>query len=318
MGTDMNSDLTPGRCDARDDTPTRPGVRPHWRAAANLHADLFAETAPPAPARGEIWSIAHADGPEHELLLAVIITLGPQAATIVPLSTDVDHATEWDLLLPVQTLGYRVIAQPKLAGTAPLTRIVTPLSAVMPESVRDLERLLDAVDSGQAVPPDQLPVGPWVLSDRDPRLAARRRAAELLGAYLSLQHDDPLAEWQSLGAILTRGARATGIDLATVVDEPRWTSRLQADRLDPFALLPPRKLAHMLKTLRIGWTDRVRDAVYRLASQYAPRDVPQGTVFGRRQAPRGRRHRPPGSATPASADPAGDYVKAVERELGQA
>ena len=74
----------------------------------------------------------------------------------------------------------------------------------------------------------------------------------------------------------------------------------------------------MLKTLRIGWTDRVRDAVYRLASQCAPRDVPQGTVFGRRQGTRGRRHRPSGSATPASADPPGDYVKAVERELGQA
>lgn len=313
----MNSDLTPGRSGARDNTPAQPGVRPHWRAAANLHADLFADATEPAPVRGEIWTIRHADAPDQELLLAVITMISAHAATVVPLSTDIDHATEWDLLLPTETLGYQVIAQPKLAGTAPRDRLDRRLSAVMPESRRDLDQLLEAANAGQAIPPEELPVGPWVLSDRDPRLTARTRAAEHLRAYVTLLHEDPIAEWQSLGSILTRGSRATGIDLATVVDEPRWTSRLQTDQLNLLALLPPRKMAAMLRTLRIGWTERVRDAVYRVASLYASSDVPKGTVFGRRQGKRGRQHRPPSSSRHASADPAGDYVKAVERELGE-
>lgn len=107
------------------------------------------------------------------------------------------------------------------------------------------------------------------------------------------------------------------IDLATVVGEPRWTTRLQTDQLDPFAMLPPRKMAEMLKTLRIGWTTRVRDAVYRLASQFAPSEIPRGAVFGRRQGKRGRRRTPASASEHASADAAADYVRAVERELGK-
>jgi hypothetical protein len=59
-------------------------------------------------------------------------------------------------------------------------------------------------------------------------------------------------------------ARATGVDLATVLDEPRWASRLQADQLNPFAMVPARRMAQLLKTLRVGWTEGVRDAMYRL------------------------------------------------------
>ncbi|MHB1569342.1 MAG: hypothetical protein ACYC0H_09065 [Solirubrobacteraceae bacterium] len=312
----MNSDLTPGRPGARDDTSARPGATARWRAAANLHADLFADAGEPTPARGEIWSLRHTERSDEELLLAVIIATGPEAATVVPLSTDTNQATEWDLLLPTQTLGYRVIAQPKLAGTAARARLERRVSALMPESRRDLEQLVDAANAGRALPPEPLPVGPWVLSERDPRLAARARAAQHARMYLSLLHEDPSAEWQSLGSILTRGARATGIDLATVV-EPRWTTRLQADQLNPFAMLPPRRMAELLRTLRIGWSDRVRDAVYRLASQFAPSEVAQGTVFGRRQGTRGRRRSPPSSSQRASADAASDYVAAVERELGE-
>lgn len=311
----MNSDLTPGPPGARDTAPSPPGIRPHWRAATNLNAALFADSPEPAPVDGDIWSIRHLVSADAELVLAVITAISGDTATVVPLSTTVNHATEWDLVLPIATLGYPAIVQAKLAGTLAPDRLERRLSALMPESRRDLDQLLSATDAGKPIPPEPLPVGPWVLSENDPRLTARTRAAGRLGDYLTLVHDDPISEWRSLGSILVRGSRATGIDLASVLDEPRWAGRLQADQLNPFAMLPARKMAQLLKTLRIGWTERVRDATYRLAFRYASSDIPRGTVFGRRQGTRAPRRAAAASSCQAETDKASEYVKDVEREL---
>jgi hypothetical protein len=312
----MNSDLPPCRSGAHGTASGSSPIRPHWREASNLHAALFADEIEPAPTQGEIWSIRQPAAPDAELLLAVIIAVGTETTTVVPVSTTVGNATEWDLVLPIATLGYGAVVQPKLAGSVAPELLERRLSTLMPESRHDLDQLLAATAAGQAVPPEGLPVGPWVLSEDDPRLAARAAAAEQLSAYLTLLAPDPISEWRSLGAILMRGSRATGIELSAVLDQPRWASRLQNDQLNPFALLPPRKMAELLKALRIGWSERVRDAVYRLASQYAPKEVAHGVVFGRRQGTRSPRRSPARAPDNASVDPAGDYVRAVERELG--
>lgn len=311
----MNSDQPPAAPRAPDMAPGSQGIRRHWRAASNLHAALFAETPEPAPAHGEIWSIRRPISADAELVLAVITAVSGDSATVVPLSTAVTHATEWDLVLPTETLGYSAIVQAKLAGTLAPDRLERRLSALMPESRRDLTQLLAAADAGKAIPPGPLPVGPWVLSEDDPRLTARTRAAERLAAYITLVHPDPISEWQSLGSILARGSRATGIDLATVLDEPRWASQLEADQLNPFAMLPARKMAELLKTLRVGWTERVRDAMYRLAFQYASSDAPRGTVFGRRQGTRAPRRAAAVGSSQAGSDKASEYVDDVEREM---
>jgi hypothetical protein len=310
----MNSDLPSGCPGARDTTPNSPGICPQWRVATNLHASLFADGPEPTPSDGEIWSIRHPLGADADLVLAAITAVDDDTVAVVPLSTTVDDATEWDLVLPLATLGYPAIVQPKLAGIVASDRLEQRLSALMPESRRDLAQLLAISAAGKAIPPENLPVGPWVLSENDPRLTARVSTADRLAGYFTLVHDDPISEWRSLGSIIMRGSRATGIDLATVLDQPRWASRLQADQLNPFAMLPARKMAELLKTLRIGWTERVRDAMYGLASQYTPSDIPTGTVFGRRQGTRARRaaeRSPPKSGT----DAAIEYVNDVKREL---
>ena len=310
----MNSDLTPGPPGARDGAAGPPGIRPHWRDAVNLHAALFADTPEPPPADGEIWRIRHPHETDAELVLAVITATSVDAATVVPLSSTVEEATEWDLVLPIATLGYPAIVQPRLAGTLAPERLERRLSALMPESRRDLQLMLAAADAGRGIPPDHLPVGPWVLSENDQRLAARTRAAQHLAAYLTLVHADPVSEWRSLGSILVRGSRATGIELATALEEPRWASRLQADELNPIAMLPARKMAQLLRTLRVDWTERVRDATYRLAQKFASTDISSGTVFARRQGTRARRGA--GSRSrPAATDKASEYVDEVEREL---
>jgi hypothetical protein len=312
----MSSDQHPGQPDARPQPASAGGLRPHWRSAVSAYGALLAEGGTQTAARGDIWTI-HNRTRTHDtgLLLAVVTAIDADTATVVPLSTEVSRATEWDLDLPFQTLGYQAVAQAKLAGTITLDQLDQRLSTLMPESRRDLNALLDAAQAGQSIPPQQLPVGPWVLSDADQRLHERVRCAEALRSYLTPLEEDPVSEWHSLGTILVRGARATGIDLAVIVEDPRWVQKLTVDELDPFAALPPRRMAQLLKTLRIGWTERVRDAVYRLAVKYAPSDVPHGAVFGRRQGKRASRRRDALSSPRAGEQAANDYVNAVQREL---
>ncbi|MGZ4186750.1 MAG: hypothetical protein ACXVFA_15345 [Solirubrobacteraceae bacterium] len=124
-----------------------------------------------------------------------------------------------------------------------------------------------------------------------------------------------MAEWQSLGAILARGSHASGVDLAAAIGDPDQAEQLRTDRLNLFEALPPRKMAQLLAALRVGWTERVRDAIYRLAVQLTPTDVAYTQVLGRRQRKRERsaRARPTQRQRDRAAS---DYVDAVERELG--
>lgn len=311
----MNSDLTPGSPgspSARDRAGGAPGIRPHWRDAVNLEASLFADAPKPAPAFGDVWSIRHPHDADAELILAVITAISTDIANVVPLASNIEQATEWDLVLPIATLGYPAVVQTRLAGTVAPERLERRLSALMPESRRDLHQLLTAADAGHAIPPEHLPVGPWVLSENDPRLAARIRVAERLTAYVTLIHDDPISEWQSLGSILARGSRATGIDLSTLLDDPDAARRMEADLLNPFAALPAPKMAHLLQTLRISWTERVREATFRLAAQYGAGDISRNLVFARRLGSRASRTC---TARETRHSKASQYVDEVQREL---
>lgn len=309
----MNSDLTPDRPGSACPC-SRPPSLPDWRAATAAHHALFGDPQQPA-ATGEIWSVRdRADEPDDELLLVVVMSVAEDTVDVVPLSTEVRSATEWDLFLPAATLGYRAIAQPKLAGTIAPNQLDQRLSSLMPESAGGLIELLTAAGTGVSIPPAHLPLGPWVLSERDERLQARARAAERLQSYLTLTLPDPGAEWQSLGAILARGSHASGVDLAVAVGDTDQAEQLRSDQLNLFEALPPRKMAQLLATLRIGWTERVRGAIYQIASQLTPTGVAYTPVLGRRQGRRGRSAR--GRRSQRSREQAAsDYVDAIAREI---
>jgi hypothetical protein len=306
----MNADLSPDHPDLACGVP----LERDWRAASAAYHSLFGDEQQPVVS-GEIWTVRdRADDPDEELLLVVVMAVTGDAVRVVPLSSEVRSATEWDLFLPAATLGYRAIAQPKLAGTVALNQLDQRLSSLMPESAQNLTELATAADAGVSIPPEHLPLGPWVLTERDERLTARACTADRLQGYLTLALADPMAEWRSLGAILVRGSRASGVDLAIAVGDPGQAEQLRADRLNLFEALPPRKMAQLLAALRIGWTERVRDAIYRLAAQLTPTDVAYTPVLGRRRRKRERSGR--GRQTQRQRDrAAGDYVDAVEREL---
>src|SRR3954454_5272221 len=63
----------------------------------------------PSVSQGDVALIAAPDS--DELLLAVVVRESDDAVTIVPLSEETTYAAEWDLLIPKDVLGYRVIAE---------------------------------------------------------------------------------------------------------------------------------------------------------------------------------------------------------------
>ncbi len=285
-----------------------------WRAADAAYGALFGEPSGPSP--GEIWTLsAAAPSAPDGLLLAVITAVSGREAEVVPLSTEPEEATEWDLLIPASVLGYRTIAQAKLSGTVATAQLRERLSSLPVPVMGQLKDLREAAGRQLPVPPANLDVGPWVLSESDPRLASRRSAVDQLSTYLKLTHTDPAAEWGSFGAILVRGSRAQGLSIEALTDEP-WAQEIQEDQADLVNRVPPRKLAGLLNDLRIGWNERVREALASaVRATLTSSELLPGTAFGRRRGPRGRSRRP-ARASPEEADRAASaYVDSVHKAI---
>jgi hypothetical protein len=316
---DMSSDMTPDHAKVRCSPSGRPAPGARWRDATTAHYWLFSESREEAAISGEVWSLRQRRPvSDQELLLAVVIEVSGNDATVVPLSTELAQATEWDLIVPRYVLGYETIAQVKLTGSVALGQLDQRISSLPPRSQEQLTELAAAVASRTSIPPEHLPLGPWVLSEADPRLQARVQTAELLRAYLCLKDENPISEWQSLGSILMRGSRAVGIDLASLMENSRSVEQLRTDRLDLFAEVPARKMAQILATLRIGWTQRVRDALYQVVSErYSATGFDPGIVLGRRRDRRSRRRSRSQPSQQEREQAARDYVKALEREIGE-
>jgi hypothetical protein len=296
---------------------SRPGDLAAWRAAENLHHALLTADRSQPPIPGEIWSLHAATATdEAELLLAVIAdTHGEDTITVVPLSGETRHATEWDLVIPANVLGYPVVAQAKLTGTVTSGQLEQRLSSLPDRVQAQLQELSDTAEQGASIPPAHLPVGPWVLDEADERLRARALGANNLRAYLHATIQDPLSEWGSFSSIVVHQSTALGVPLEEML-EPSWARKLATGELDLLNHVPARKIAALLADLHIRWSERVRDSLYRLVlDRYSAPEILGASALGRRQSRRASHAK----GTPASREQgeraACDYVAAVEKAL---
>lgn len=284
------------------------------RAAYSAHAALFGE--PTAPRAGEIWTLsATAGAGNSELLLAIVTSVAELEVSVIPVSDQLDAATEWDLLIPASVLGYRTTAQAKLAGYAARNQLQERLSSLPAALMGELGELRHAAEDRLPLPPASLHVGPWVLSEDDQRLRARRRDAEALNSYLTLGDSQAAAEWGSFGEILLRGSLSQGVRIQTLADEP-WAQRLQEGSADLFNEVPARRLARLMAELRIGWNEHVKSALENaVRATLAPAELAHGAALGRRRGA-SRRVKQSAPASPEEADrAAGKYAAEVEKTL---
>lgn len=300
--------------------PRPPGSRPaSWREAENLHHALLGGEEDRGASPGDVWSVRATSADGHEqLLLAVIAALvSEDTVAVIPLSEDSRVATEWDLIIPAEVLGYTVLAQAKLTGTVVPDQLAQRLSSLPEHVLTELEELSTAAAQGASIPPAHLPVGPWVLDEADERLQVRVHNAHALSAYLHASYEDPLSEWGTFSSIILRQSTALGVALDEILDAP-WASKLASGEIDLLGQVPARRIAALLAELHIRWGERVRDGLYRMVLEhYSPPDVIHGVALGRRQSTRRPRAKPAHVAPGEQGERAAcDYVAKVAKALG--
>lgn len=185
----------------------------------------------------------------EELLPALVRREVEEGLTVIPLSADISSATEWDLLLPSDLLGYRAVAQVWNYGSV-LEEQVSEIVARLGADEQDQLNLISAALRDGEAPPDGLLVGPAVLTDEDPRLLAQDAAAETVQPFW--EPALALAGAETLGQLVAHRRRALDLDpheLEGAVRAVGWLAGLEQDRLDVRSSLMPTELAVLMHRL---------------------------------------------------------------------
>jgi hypothetical protein len=266
--------------------------------------------ATPAIAPGHVCTIAFAD--LDEFLVAVVVDHDGDETTVAPISNEPHSATEWDLLLETEVLGYAAAVQLWNTGHVLAEQIHEVLTAVAPDVRTAVAHLHDARRTGARAPED-LVTGVPVLGDADPRITRRERDAERARPYW--QPAAVLERTPSLGAFLRERRERSGddVDLADVVEAEGGLEALEDGRLDISASVPVKALARLLTRLDVGYHEGIEVLVRRAVEASARSDVAAGAALARRRT---RSSRAAPAADPATARRrADDYVAALRNEL---
>jgi hypothetical protein len=225
-----------------------------------------------------------------ELLPAIVRRVSEEALTIVPVSGDAHLATEWDLLLPQELMGYPAMAQVWNFGTVLPEQIVEVVASLAAGENDRLDMLAAAIRRGDR-PAAGLPVGIPILDDADPRLLDQEQAAELVRPFWGPAL--ALAGAETLGQLVHHRREELGVatdELESLADTRNWLDAFEGDRLDVRRTLGSSALAALLRRLgvtasrRLGrialWTvEAQQPSLARNAERRAGDDVPSAEDY---------------------------------------
>lgn len=150
-------------------------VHGHPPVAPELHIGTVAETGEPGRIEaGQIWCAIAPDQPDRRY---VVVVLGHRrgqedGVVVVPTSTQLENATELDLVVEASTLPYHFVACPWNFGVVLPDQLEEYLGSLTGEAFRDLVSLHRFTLAGDPMA-GELHVGPTVLSSADDRLIWR-------------------------------------------------------------------------------------------------------------------------------------------------
>jgi hypothetical protein len=180
-----------------------------------------------------------------------------ETVTVVPVSSEARHATEWDLVLDDSVLGYVAMAEVWNYGSVLPEQCREVVAVLDPNLLGALEQLVEAAVAGRSVP-GHLAVGAPVLTDDDPRLLFQDAEAEAIHAYW--RPVLKLAGAATLGEVVRHrrdelGDAAAVRELAGAAD---WLEPLERDELDIRRALPATTLRELFRRLGLGASARLR------------------------------------------------------------
>lgn len=284
------------RCQAQD-AELGEGTPPPTRSAGSLEP-------------GAVWTIW---APEvDQYLVAAVLEATDEEALILPLLPWVSWASEADIELESEVLGYAAIA-PLWAGDHVLAEQAVEAVDVLSESCfAILSRAYDAFFSGE---PIDAATGVPILSDGDPRIEAQAAVAdELRPWYLPWSS---LQSAEELGPVMEQRRDELGVELDSLseevgVDSKAWRA-FEAGESDPYATVPVSALARAVRRLRLVTSRRLISLAH--ASVLANNEGQSSTqpaLARRRRGSKRKRSRDP-DVVRAAAD---EYANSLAEELG--
>jgi hypothetical protein len=269
---------------------------------------------PPHPAEspppGSVWSFW---APEHEeYLIGAVLDTAPVEMLIVPLLTETRWATESDIELSINTLGYPALASVWAADHVLAEQAVEPLNMLSEQTLVALTDGYQAIYAGQAL---AHPAGPAVLGPEDPRVAAHAAIADDLRPYFA-----PWLELQGseeLGPVFHARREDAGIELEEWSERidvvPAIWARFEDAQLDPYAEIPTTAIAKAIRLLKLMPSERIVGLAHAsVEAHHQGQAAPQATALARRRRGVARR---PGRDPQLAREAADTYAAALRREL---
>jgi hypothetical protein len=269
-----------------------------------------AQPAEPPP-RGSVWSFW---APQREdYLISAVLDSATVELLIVPLLTETRWATESDIELSIETLGYPALAPVWAADHVLAEQAVEPLNMLSEQTLATLTNGYEAIYAGRALAE---PGGSAVLAPEDPRIAAHAAIADDLRPYFA-----PWSELQGseeLGPVLHARREDAGIELEEWSESidvlPATWTRFESAELDPYAEIPTAAIAKAVRLLNLMPSERIVGLAHAsVETHHRAQAAPQATALARRRRGIARRsQRDPKLAREA----ANTYAEALRRELG--
>lgn len=284
---------------------SEPAVEPDAESVTRIAASG------PAPAPGGVWTFWAPMIDEY--VVAAVLGCDETEILIVPLLTETQWASETDVALSRDVLGYEALAPVWAGDHVLLEQAVEAVSVLSEPRLDELTAGYDAFFSGEPVAD---PAGPPVLTSEDPRIDAQAALADALRLLYSPWAQLQVAE--ELGPVLAHRRGDVGIDLETWSTqlglEPAVWASFENATADPYSVIPIAAMGKAVRGLGLMESRRVLELAH--ASVLA-HHVGESLTGGRAHARRRRGVVPRPRQDPQAAAAAADrYAEALAQELG--
>jgi hypothetical protein len=179
-----------------------------------------------------------------EYVVGAVLEANPTELLIVPLLMDTTWASQEDLVLSADILGYPALAPVWAADHVLAEQAVETVDVLSEGHLGRLATFYDAFFAGEPLPE---PGGPPVLGDQDSRVAAHAAIADdlrqLYAPWAMLQIAD------ELGPVLAQRRAELGVELEQLEGEPKTWTAFEAGEADPYTHIPAKAMAQTVRML---------------------------------------------------------------------
>jgi hypothetical protein len=253
---------------------------------------------------GSVYAI---HGPmRDEYLLGALVDWDEEEAVVVPVSHETRFATNWDLLLDEQLLGYRAMAEVWNHGTVLVEQLNEKIAELGDWSGALTTLYEAALESRELLA--SVPVGPPVLSDVDPRLRFQGEEGERAAGYW--QPAILLSGVENVFELVRLQRDELGLEADELDVEPTTLEALERGTLDIGNEIPVPAFGALLRRLQLDASRRLEQLVATaVLANYTERLEMRAALARKR---RGMRKRP----EPESREQfAATYARKVMEEL---